>query len=212
MAESKTPCPLCDTESKVISLHWSNSSSCEHPEIPAPLREVLAGIWTVRGTFSGSSPSTGRRNFRLLLNNKEPVNTLRDVYGVFGNDVKTRSKTTMDGDSVTQYELATITHPVLCAEYLAAVEPTPLFYKAMTTVAGIETSTYRMSVREEILERSRDVLEQVSTSIREKEPTGRVDWADNTYIVHIPLKKYKTWQETPWPDGWWNSEPYYAAD
>jgi len=208
-----TPCPKCETKSKVISLHWSNSNTCEHPPIPDELHQVLGGIYAVRGTLSGSSPSTGRKNFRLLKNDKEPVSELRDVLGVFATDIQTREKKTMDDTVVEQYELATITHPQICDEYLLAAEPTDLYFKAAVTVAGVynECGSYRITLRPEVAERSRAVFESVASVVDDEYlETDALDWDPGECVTYyIPKSMIDELHELEWPSGWWNSKPYY---
>lgn len=83
--DGRVQCDQCGRDFKNIGNHWSNGSTCDHPELPDVWEEALVGSLMGDGCVQGKS----RKNQRLQVQwaSKEQCQWLNDIFGWFTTGV-----------------------------------------------------------------------------------------------------------------------------
>lgn len=207
-------CPQCHTDYKSITNHWHASSECTFPPIPAPVKDIVYGILSVKGSIQRKEPP--RRN--SIRVNSTRLNTLRElskVLGVFvtNKPIKEKENVSEIYDSHkgvnTNYEL--ILRPLPDIQDVPSYSdpkkmeyvPNEYFIKAAFSIQG-RVGNGSASIRlpkKRAENRGGLIFEKFfkSKSIDNREYGDYVTYS-------APYQDIKDWIEVEWPRGWWNEQ------
>ena len=206
-------CPQCHMSFEAITTHWDMSSECSFPKLPRQVKDIIYGIFSVRGSLE--TRNRGRRN-RISVNSTrlDALEQLRSVLGVYTTRtpiVEKRNSSERFGESVNK-------NYVLKLRPIPNIQSKPQF----NNTKGAEYASNGVFMKTAFLLQGR--VNNGSASMRIAVDKARKKGSDmifkeffrnrwvedregENYVTYSsPYDEVKNLIATDWPRGWWNRE------